>query len=68
LARDCADIASLSLALMSRGSRFADAICAVHADACEACAAMCETFDHDCCRECAAACRACAKECRACCA
>lgn len=64
LARDCADIASLSLTLMSRGSRYADAICAVHADACEACAEMCGEFSHDCCVECMKACEACAKECR----
>jgi hypothetical protein len=69
LARDCADIASLSLTLMARGSQFAADVCALHAKACEACAALCATFpQHACCRECADACRACAKECLACCA
>lgn len=69
VARDCADIASLSLALMSRGSRYADAICEIHAQVCEACAEMCATFPDDaCCAECLKACRACAVECRACCA
>jgi hypothetical protein len=65
VARDCADISSLSLALMSRGSRFADAICAVHAMACDACAEMCAKFpEHDCCVACLKACEACAVECR----
>lgn len=65
LARDCADIASLSLALMARGSQYADAICRVHADACDACAAMCAKFqEHACCVDCLKACRACAAECR----
>lgn len=63
LARDCADIASLSLSLMSRGSLYADAICAVHAQACEACAQMCAKFTDPCCVECMNACQACAKEC-----
>lgn len=66
LAHDCAGIASLSLTLMSRGSRYADAICAVHAQACEACAEMCAKFpQYACCVECMNACRACAKQCRA---
>jgi len=64
-ARDCADIASLSLTLMSRQSRYADAICAAHAQACVACAEMCAKFKHACCVECMNACRACAKECGA---
>ena len=68
LARDCADIASLSLALMSRGSRYFADICAVHAKACEACADMCAGFPAvACCVECLKACRACASECRAAC-
>jgi hypothetical protein len=67
VARDCADIASLSMALMSRGSQYYDEICQVHAKACDACAAICAKFpEHACCVECAKACRACAEECRAC--
>ena len=68
LARDCADIASLSLALMARGSAYADMLCGVHALACEACAEQCAKFpDCECCRNCVEACRACAVECKACC-
>ncbi len=68
LARDCADIGSLSLALMSRGSRYVKEICAVHAKACDACAEMCARFPTcSCCKACMDACRACAVECRACC-
>lgn len=66
LARDCADIASLSMALMARGSRYADAICKVHAEACDACAEMCARFRDPCCEDCMNACRACAVDCRAC--
>jgi hypothetical protein len=65
LARDCADLAALSLALMSRGSAYADDLCALHARACQACADTCAKFpEHACCVECMAACRACAAECR----
>ena len=65
LARDCADLAALSLALMSRESRYADDVCAVHAKACDACAELCAMFpEHVCCIECMKACRACAAECR----
>ena len=63
IARDCAAIGSLSLSLMSRGSRYADMICAAHAEACKACAEMCAKFPHDCCIECRNACAECAKEC-----
>jgi hypothetical protein len=67
LARDCADIASLSLAMMSRGSQYYDEICEVHAKACDACVEMCARFpQHRCCVECLEACRACAETCRAC--
>jgi hypothetical protein len=65
IARDCADIAALSLAFMARGSRYADDLCALHAKACEACADICETMlENPCCVECMTACRACAAECR----
>lgn len=63
LARDCAAIGSLSLSLMSRGSRYAELICAAHAEACEACAQCCAKFQHNCCIDCWGACAACAKEC-----
>lgn len=63
IARDCAAIGSLSLSLMARGSRYADMICAAHAEACKACAEICAKFPYNCCTECGAACMACAKEC-----
>ena len=68
VAHDCADIGSLSLALMSRGSKYVKDICAVHAKVCDACAEMCAKFPTcACCKACMEACRACAVECRACC-
>ena len=63
VARDCAAIGSLSLSLMSRGSRYAEAICQAHGEACKACAEICAKFSHACCVECKDACIACAKEC-----
>lgn len=61
---DCATACRASVALMSRGSRFAAEICGVCATICEACEAECRKFakmDH--CRRCADACLRCATEC-----
>jgi hypothetical protein len=63
LDRDYAEICWLAAALMSRGSRFAAALCRVCADVCEACGAECEKHKHDHCQKCAAACWACAEAC-----
>lgn len=65
LDRDCADICRLAIQLMSRGSKFADQICGLCADICEACANECanhKEMEH--CKRCEDACNRCAEECR----
>ena len=64
LARDCADICSTALCLMSRGSEYAKQCCNVCAEVCDACADECEKFSSiEECKQCANACRKCAQEC-----
>lgn len=66
LDKDCAAICILAAQMMSRGSEFAQQICAVCAEICEACAIECEKHTHlDHCKKCAEVCRRCAAECRA---
>lgn len=62
--RDCADICSLALKLVARGSDKAADILDLCADMCEDCAEECSSHDHDHCQACAKACRECAKACR----
>ena len=62
---DCAAICELAAGAMARGSEQVQAICALCADICEACADECArhtTMQH--CVACADACRRCADECR----
>jgi hypothetical protein len=63
LDRSCADICSLAVREMARGSEFAARICAVCAEVCKACAEECAKHDMDHCQKCAEACRRCAEEC-----
>lgn len=63
--RDVADVAALHARLLARGSANSDALAAVCADACEACATECETHDADHCRVCADVLRECARSCAA---
>ena len=64
LDRDCATICRAAAGLMSRGSQFADDLCRVCAEVCEACEAECQkhaAMAH--CKRCAEACKRCAAEC-----
>jgi hypothetical protein len=60
---DCAELCSVSVALMAGGSELAPALCAVCARACHMCAEECVKHDADHCQQCAEACRRCAAEC-----
>jgi len=64
LDRDCAALCWLAAAFLSRGSRFADELCRLCADACDACSQECEKHEHQHCKRCAEACRACSEQCR----
>src|SRR3546814_7834325 len=60
---DCAQICRLAASYMARGSEFAQALCRLCAEVCEACAAECAKHEMDHCQRCAQACRQCAEEC-----
>jgi hypothetical protein len=64
LNRSCADLCSLSVREMSRGSEFAEPACQLCAEACELCAAECVKHEMEHCQVCAQACRECAEACR----
>jgi hypothetical protein len=64
LDRDCAEICFAATAWMSRGSRFAQDICRICADVCDACGAECRKHQMNHCQQCADACEQCAEECR----
>lgn len=61
---DCAAVCRLAAGYMARGSQFAQRMCALCADICEACGAECARHAQDHCQACAQACRRCAEECR----
>ncbi|AMO23469.1 four-helix bundle copper-binding protein [Ramlibacter solisilvae] len=60
---DCAEMCSVSVALMAGGSELADAMCGLCARACRMCAEECGKHSHDHCQQCAEACRVCAEAC-----
>ena len=65
LDRDCADICRLAMAFMARDSEFAQRVCAMCADICQACGDECAKHSHmEHCVRCATACHRCAEECR----
>ncbi|MGN6546412.1 MAG: four-helix bundle copper-binding protein [Aureliella sp.] len=64
LDRDCAGMCWQAAAFMSRDSQFAQELCRVCADVCEACGAECRKHKMDHCQRCADACERCAEECR----
>jgi hypothetical protein len=64
LDRSCADICSLAMREMSRGSQFAAQVCELCADVCDACGEECGKHQADHCQVCAKACRECAEACR----
>jgi len=61
---DCAHICSLAASYMARGSEFAQALCRLCAEVCQACAEECGKHQMDHCQRCAQACSKCAEECR----
>ncbi|HEY0858738.1 MAG TPA: four-helix bundle copper-binding protein [Albitalea sp.] len=61
---DCAEACRFASAAMSRGSEFAQTVCAMCADICEACGEECAHHPMAHCQECAQACKRCAQECR----
>ena len=61
---DCAEICSLSISFISRGSKHAEHLLRECAEICESCAAECEKHSHmEHCRKCAEVCRMCAEAC-----
>ncbi len=63
---DCAQICSLMVSFLSRGSEHAMHLMKECAEICDACAAQCEkhAHHHEHCKVCAESCRKCAEECR----
>lgn len=63
---DCAQICSLTVALLARGSEHGKHLMKECEEVCNACAAECEKHadHHEHCKKCAEACRSCAEECR----
>lgn len=61
---DCAAIRRMAAGYMARGSEFANQLCALCADVCQACGEECAKHQYAHCQECAQACRRCAEECR----
>ena len=64
LDRDCAEICWFAAAFMSRGSSFAQDICRLCAEICDACGAQCRKHEPEHCQRCADACESCSEECR----
>lgn len=64
LLRDCADICVVATQWMARGSSYANKLCGLCADLCDACGAECAKFKDQHCQSCANECRRCAEECR----
>lgn len=64
LNQDCATLCFAAAQLMTRGSEYAQALCKVCADICDACGAECAKHQMGHCQTCAQACKACGDECR----
>lgn len=64
LDQDCAAMCWTAAAAMSRDSQFAQEICRVCAEICDACGTGCGKHQMDHCQACAEACRRCAEQCR----
>ena len=62
---DCAAICRMAAGFMARDSEFAESLCTLCAEICDACGAECEKHEMQRCQDCAKACRRCAEECRA---
>ena len=63
LDRDCADICSLAVQFMARGSKYAEKLCALCAEICKACGDECAKSKLEHCQRCAEACHKFADEC-----
>ena len=61
---DCAQVCRLAAGFMARSSEFAEALCQLCAQVCQACGDECGKHQVQHCQDCAAACRRCAEECR----
>lgn len=61
---DCAAMCRLAASYMARGSEFAQSICRLCAEICEACGEECAKHEMEHCQRCAEVCRTCAEECR----
>jgi len=64
LDRECADMCAFAAKAMQTNSPFAEKICQLCADICEACGNECKKHDHGHCQRCAEACFKCADICR----
>ena len=64
LDRECADMCTLAIQLMSRGSDYAAKFCALCAEICQTCGDECAKHKAEHCQQCAKVCHACAQECR----
>ncbi|WAS91497.1 four-helix bundle copper-binding protein [Nannocystis punicea] len=62
--QDCAGVCFTAASLMSRCSEYAQSMCQLCADVCEACGAECAKYSMTHCQQCAQACKSCAQECR----
>jgi|SRR5688572_23280124 len=61
----CADMCRQVIRFLSLGDdHFADSICNLCAEICEACSVECSKYPHDHCQRCATVCMQCAEECR----
>lgn len=61
---DCAAICRMAAGYMARGSEFAEPLCQLCAQVCQACGDECARHEHQHCQACAQACRRCAEECK----
>jgi hypothetical protein len=62
---ECSTICRATVKIMTINGKFADQMCAICAQACDACATECEKHIHmEHCKTCAEQCRKCAGECR----
>ncbi|MDX1640250.1 MAG: four-helix bundle copper-binding protein [Balneolaceae bacterium] len=64
LDRDCSDICSLGVQVLSRQSGVSESIISLCTDICANCADECEKHDHEHCKKCAETCRQCEELCK----
>lgn len=64
LTRECSDICSSGVQLLSKESEFSEIYVGLCVDICAKCAEECEKHDHQHCKNCAEVCRECEKICK----